>query len=158
MRINTGEICGEMNWMPLYWTKRLRGGRATVTGTCVRKIGSTYLPNVETAFHFQIPKVWGNLNSKLGASLYAQGLSSILGLYYIKAAPRKYVRMWPAKNKMQSQLGILKNLYGRYVIKVYSNKSIHAAHDEIENWKVDFARSEFEEPVQATRMSCIFRS
>ena len=86
------------------------------------------------------------MNSKLGASLCAQGLSRILGLYYyIKAALRKYVRMWLAKNKRQSQLGIFKNLYRRYVIKVYSNKSIH---DEIENWKVDFASSEFEEPVQ----------
>ena len=98
------------------------------------------------------------MNSKLGASLCAQGLSGILGLYYIKAALRKYVEMWPAKNKIQSQLGIFKNLYGRYVIKVFSNKSIHAAHDEIENWKVDFASSEFEEPVRAVRMSCIFRS
>ena len=86
------------------------------------------------------------MNSKSGASLCAQGLSRILGLCYIKAALRKYVRMWPAKNKIQSQLGIFKNLYyGIYVIKVYSNKSIH---DEIENWKVDFAGSEFEEPAQ----------
>ena len=66
--------------------------------------------------------------------------------------------MWPAKNKIQSRLGIFKNLYGRYAIKVYSNKSIHAARDEMENWKVNFASSEFEELVQAARVSCIFRS